>query len=476
MEVGYLRELPEQDDGPFLKEERALLQQVAVRLGRKVERKRMEDALRKREAEMGLLLNSTAEGIYGLDADGNCTFANPACVRMLGYTDASRLHGRNMHDLIHHSHPDGTPIPAADCHISRAFKEGRGMHRDDEVFWRADGTSFPAEYWSYPQLSEGKISGSVVTFLDITERQEAARNIAQKGRRLADIIEGTNVGTWEWNVQTGKTVFNERWAEMIGYTLAELEPVSIETWSRFTHPDDLKAAEALLARHFRKETPYYECELRMRHRNGSWIWVLDKGRVAEWTADDRPLFMSGTHQEITARKAAEAQIRHLATHDVLTGLPSMRLAKDRLSMALAAAHRNREAVAVMFLDLDGFKEVNDTFGHDTGDSVLVEVARRLRSCLRETDTAARIGGDEFLVVATGLRTPEGAAQVAEKIVRLLSRPFPCDDGEAAVGVSIGIALYPADGADAQSLIRQADKTMYRVKKSGKNGFRFAGAA
>lgn len=111
---------------------------------------------------------------------------------------------------------------------------------------------------------------------------------------MADMLEGTNVGTWEWNVQTGETTFNERWAEIIGYTLEELAPVSIETWKRFTHPDDLKVCNDLLEKHFREELEYYDCEVRVLHRNGTWVWVHDRGKVVTWIPEGRPLLMSGT--------------------------------------------------------------------------------------------------------------------------------------------------------------------------------------
>ncbi len=584
----------------FLLFDRRLLMALERKL---VEIQQVEDALKRNEEQIRLLLYSTAEAIYGIDLQGNCTFANPSCLRMLGYADMGQLLGQNMHRLIHHSYPDGSPMPVDVCKIYRAFREGKGVHVDDEVLWKADGASFPAEYWSYPQRVNGEISGAVVTFINITKRKQAekalkenqqkfqglvetlydwiwevdsqghytyvspqlksilgyepqeilgktpfnlmppeeAKSISEKfealvmerkpiaaleninihkdghlirletnglpfydadgnfkgyrgtdrditarkqaeellaseRQRLAYILEGTNVGTWEWNIQTGETIFNERWAEIIGYTLTELAPVSIDTWIKFTHPDDLKASDDLLKKHFRKELPYYECEARMQHKNGRWVWVLDRGKVATWTEDGKPLVMSGTHQDITKRKLAEEKVQHMATHDGLTDLPSLRLAEDRLSMALRLSRRHKNRTAVMFIDLDGFKAVNDTLGHDAGDYVLKQVAQRLLSCVRETDTVARVGGDEFLLIATGLRAPENAAQIAEKVVHLLSQPITFNKQRAAIGASLGIALYPDHGKNADQLIKQADEAMYRIKSAGKNGFNFANAA
>jgi diguanylate cyclase (GGDEF)-like protein/PAS domain S-box-containing protein len=309
---------------------------------------------------------------------------------------------------------------------------------------------------------------------EIAERKQAEALLAIKRQHLAAILEGTNVGTWEWNVQTGETVYNERWAEMIGYTLAELDPISIETWKKRAHPRDLAVSNSLLEKHFRKELPFYDCEIRLRHRNGVWVWIHDRGKVATWTEDGKPLMMYGTHQDITGRKMFEERIQHLATHDALTGLPGLRLANERLTWSLGLARRNKNMAAVMFIDLDGFKGVNDELGHDAGDFVLKAVAQRMLSCVRETDTIARVGGDEFLLIATSLNSARDAGEIARKIIQLVSRPIIFDGKQAAVGASIGIALYPTDSKDMDELIRMADKAMYGIKAAGKNAFGFAG--
>jgi diguanylate cyclase (GGDEF)-like protein len=180
----------------------------------------------------------------------------------------------------------------------------------------------------------------------------------------------------------------------------------------------------------------------------------------------------GITEDITKSKLAEEQIKHLATHDSLTDLPSLRLAKDRLAMAINLARRYKKSVAVMFIDLDGFKAVNDTLGHDAGDYVLQQVAQRMLSCVRKTDTVARIGGDEFLIIATEINTPDNAAQIAEKVIHLVSKPVIFKGQQVVVGASIGIALFPDDGKDMDQLIKKADEAMYRIKKAGKNGFCF----
>ncbi len=304
--------------------------------------KEAEEALRRSEAQFRLLLDSTAEAIYGIDLEGRCTFANPACARLLGYASSAQLLGSDMHTLIHHTWPDGRPMPLEDCGIHRAFKDGKGVHRHDEVLWRADGSSFPSEYWSYPQVVDGKTIGAVVTFNDITDRLEA-----------------------------------------------------------------------------------------------------------------------------------EERIHHMATHDGLTDLPTLRLAQDRLTMALGLARRQGRQCAVLFLDLDRFKPVNDRHGHDAGDLVLKEVAHRLQGCVRETDTVARIGGDEFLLVLSGIGSGDDAALVAGNILDSLTESIDLGQNKVSIGASLGIALFPQDGDDPSQLVKKADEAMYRVKKSSRNGFGFA---
>ena len=308
---------------------------------------------------------------------------------------------------------------------------------------------------------------------ELSQRRMSEEALGDERRRLNSILEGTRVGTWEWNVQTGETIFNERWAEIVGYSLSELSPVSIETWLKLAHPDDSAKSGELLEKVFGKDLDYYECEARMLHKSGEWVWVLDRGKVFAWTDDGRPLKMFGTHQDITERKKSEFIIKHQATHDPLTGLPNTRVAIDRIETALKQAKRNDELAAVFFLDLDGFKDVNDNFGHEAGDHVLCEVATRLVSCVREVDTVARIGGDEFLLVLAGFKEAEHAEVIAEKVIKRVSQPIDFKGELLNVGVSIGIAIYPTNGDGSELLLKAADDAMYATKKSGKNGYSFA---
>lgn len=428
-------------------------------------RKEAELALKESEEKFRMLSQSSPAAIL-LYQDNRWISANPAAERISGY-GLRELLSMNFWDFVHPDYKE---------HVKergRKRQEGEaGVFEYEIKIVARDGT----EKWIQACTASASVNGrtaGIVSMTDITERKRAEDALAVERQRLAYILEGTNAGTWEWNVQTGEVVINRRWAELLGYTPEELSPASLESLMKLGHPDDLETSRELLEKHFRKELPYFTCESRMRHKDGSWVWVLARGKVATWTDDGRPLTMCGTHQDITARKQAEARIKHMATHDGLTDLPNQRLASDRLSMALAMSRRQKREGAVLFMDLDGFKEVNDTLGHDAGDYALKQVARRMLDCVRETDTVARIGGDEFLIVAYGLNMPSDAVTIAEKILRTVSRPIFYQGRQAVVGASIGIATFPTHGSDREHLLKLADEAMYEVKSSGKNGYRFA---
>ena len=189
-------------------------------------------------------------------------------------------------------------------HLKQCSEAGEAKDLEIRLV-RGDGALF----WAHLQVTPAQNGEYWITISDITERKQAEEALNENQQRLAGIIEGTRVGTWEWNIQTGETVCNARWAEIIGYTLKEIAPVSIKTWLKYAHPEDLQKSGELLEKHFRGEVAYYHYETRMKHKDGRWIWVLDRGKVATWSDDGKPLWMFGTHQDITERKQMEAELR-----------------------------------------------------------------------------------------------------------------------------------------------------------------------
>jgi len=309
----------------------------------------------------------------------------------------------------------------------------------------------------------------VLLRLLIKRRQaEAALTLEQK--RLEEIIRGTNVGTWEWQVESGDIALNERWANVVGYELHELKTLTIQTRLDLIHPDDRIKSDMLIGQLFRHELHHYECEIRLKHKEGHWVWVMERGNVVEWSDSGKPLRMSGTHQDISRRKAADAQIQYQAKYDALTGLPNRVLFLERCEAAISAASRTNDHVALLFIDLNKFKPINDTRGHEAGDQVLQEIAARLGKVVREGDTVARFGGDEFVILLTGLHSPEPISRIAHQIIEHVAEPCPLSDGDTvSVSASVGVALYPDDGPSIDALLRNADFAMYAAKR-GDQGF------
>ena len=208
-----------------------------------------------------------------------------------------------------------------------------------------------------------------------------------------------------------------------------------------------------------------------RTKGGQMLWELASISPIRDEAGNVTHFVS-VKEDFTEIKRLQDQMNNLAHHDQLTGLPNRTLFYDRLKNAQALARRRKSGFALFYLDLDGFKAVNDTFGHERGDLLLTAVAKRLAACLRESDTVARIGGDEFSVLLPDLQGREAAAGIAGSIIEALAQPFQCGDAACRIGVSIGISFYPQDGEDSNQLLSRADKAMYRVKNGGRNNFGF----
>jgi PAS domain S-box-containing protein len=258
-------------------------------------RKRAEQALRESEEKHRTILQTAMDGFWLMDMQGCLLEVNGAYCRMSGYSKRELLATR-ISDL----EVNERAIDIA-ARIQKIMAQGED--RFESRHRRKDGSCFDVEVSVQYRATD---RGLFVAFLrDITGRKRAEEALLSERRRLENIIEGTQVGTWEWNVQTGETVFNDMWAHILGYELDELAPISIKTWESLTHPGDLKASGELLERHFAGELPYYDCECRMRHKDGHWVWVRDRGKLVSWTVDGKPSMVFGTHQDITERKVAE---------------------------------------------------------------------------------------------------------------------------------------------------------------------------
>jgi len=301
----------------------------------------------------------------------------------------------------------------------------------------------------------------------LAELDRIYKTLRESEQRWSFALEGSGDGVWDWQVDTDEVFFSKRWKAMLGYAEHEF-PNSYEAWYGIVHPQDIAETRARLRAHLNGDAEGYRIEYRIRRKDGEWLWVLTRGLVVERDKSGKPLRMVGTHTDISQRKQSEDLIWRQANFDALTGLPNRRMFFDRLSQEIARATRGRQMFAVLFIDLDGFKQVNDALGHRAGDELLVEVSQRLACCIRKSDTLARLGGDEFIVILSSLKQQSSAERIADKILKAMNRPFNLGGKQAEVSASIGISMFPLHGLDGDSLISRADTAMYDAKEIGKN--------
>ncbi len=538
------------------------------------------------------LVNNIAEGVYGIDINGKCTFCNKTALKLLRYESSHQLIGQHMHSLIHHTYPDGSAYPKDRCSQRPTLRTGEIVHRTDEWLWRKDGTGFPVEYWSYPIYDKNKIVGAIIAFLDISERVSAQNELHNSLERYRLLIESTQVVPWEYDLYSSRFTFiSPQASRMFGYPITDWYRANF--WESHVHPDDKinvirNRYTAMLSQRA------FEIEYRMLRQSGSPLYVKNyisvirhndqpctlRGVFADITSDklqqeqlrlaavtfetseaivitdpdshivktnnafsevtgyradevvgktidilrsdqhDHAFYNKMWHDlknnhrwqgevwskrkngelfpewltitavrdeqgetshyvaiftDITERKDAEAKIRYQASYDALTQLPNRKLLHLSLEQATSAAVHFQHTGALLLLDLDEFKIINDSLGHRAGDKLLVSVAKRLKKLISAGDTLARIGGDEFAILIPDLGadlewSTQYAKELGERVCRSLDDGFEIHQQLIHLSTSIGIALFPNGTTNADDLLRQADTAMFRAKANGKNNF------
>jgi len=381
---------------------------------------------------------------------------------------------------------------------------------------RADGSlRWLRELSRAKHLKQGRVTQTLGVVQDITERVTREQELMFKDALANQAETITDIGHFVYDALNQKYLFvSPGLARIHGLTEAEMYDRATAWEGDMTniHPENRGDVRKAYDR-FLTAGGGWQVDYRLIRADGEIRWIREVGK-AQLMSGGIPAQTIGVLQDITRQKSAEreiirardnleqqvvartrelantvkrlqkeieerekiaAELDFLANHDALTGLPSLRLCKDRLGRSLAEARRNRQISAIMFLDLDGFKEINDEYGHEFGDQVLTVTADRIRTKIRETDTVARIGGDEFVVILSSLPEIEIARRIAASLIDVIAQTISVEDIDVGISASIGISLYPDNGVTAEELIRAADKAMYRVKRAGKNSFGFVGA-
>ena len=316
------------------------------------------------------------------------------------------------------------------------------------------------------------ISFALDSFDRESMRRQAQANLNASERHFRAYFERSMVGMAATDATKGMLEVNDALCKMLGYSKEELMSKS---WAELTHKDDLEANEDLFGRVLQGRLDEYELDKRFIRKDGEIVYVHLAVRAVRNEEGKFDYFVAIIN-DVTDARSKQRELEQLAHYDKLTGLPNRALLNDRLEMGLAQAKRTGGNLAVCFMDLDGFKPVNDTFGHETGDALLIEIARRILSISRATDTVARLGGDEFVLLFPEILGEEECRHMLERIMEAIKQPLYVNDHEMQISASIGIAIYPEDVNDGESLIRHADQAMYIAKQMGRNRMHFFDAA
>jgi diguanylate cyclase (GGDEF)-like protein/PAS domain S-box-containing protein len=425
----------------------------------RLETEKITRTLRERENNYRLLLENSPMSIHEIDMDGRIISMSRAGILMHGLKVGENLQGS--------LYLDG--VSATDRERIRKLLSKACAGEISHFEFKASGPREPIFKSCFVPIKNknGNVEKLMGITEDITERKKAEEAIEQNEIFLNTLLNSIPIPIFYKDRDGRYTGFNRAYEKffgatkekLIGKTVFDISPPEL---AKIYYAKDNELLESGVEQEYESQVKNTFGVIRDVIFNKA-VFTDSQGKISG---------MIGAILDITERKLAEEQIKHLATHDLLTDLPSLRLAKDRLATAINLARRYKKSAAVMFIDLDGFKAVNDTLGHDAGDFVLKQLAQRMLSCVRKTDTVARIGGDEFLIIATELHIPDNAAKIAEKLIHQISQPIIFNGRQAVVGASIGIALFPADDMDMDQLIKKADEAMYRIKKAGKSGFCF----
>jgi diguanylate cyclase (GGDEF)-like protein/PAS domain S-box-containing protein len=417
--------------------------------------------IERQTAKHRLILESAGEGICSLDTEGRPSFVNPAAAATLGYSP-EELIGKSGHAVWHGLHADGRPYNEQESLIQQTLAHGTSHTSDSDYFQHKDGELLPVTFTSSPIIEHRRVVGAVLTFRDITERKQTEVALRLSASVFANSIEGVIITDAD-NVIID---VNPAFSNITGYNHDEaLGQNPCMLGSGRQGPEFYTRMWDSLREH-----DFWQGELWNRRKNGDCYAQMLSISVVRDNSGQLQHYI-GVFSDITNLKKHEAELNRIAHYDTLTGVPNRRLLADRLEQAIVCSRRNGKTMAICYLDLDGFKIVNDHHGHEAGDQLLIAVASRMKDALRKGDTLARVGGDEFVAVLLDLADVADSLPMLSRLLAAADQPVHIGDLVFQVSASIGVTFYPqTEDADADLLLRQADQAMYQAKLAGKNRY------
>ena len=457
-----------EETGAFDERARRLLVEMAMDIDfalhnfeREALRKQALDELAESRNLLKTIIDAAPVRIFWKDKELRYLGCNPLFARDAGLSSPEEVIGKDDFQM---GWKEQAELYRADDR--RVIESGTAKSFYDEPQTTPDGQHIWLSTSKAPlRNAQGETTGVLGIYKDITDRKqaEAALQRSEAELNLAQSI--ARVGSWNNDIATGRIEGSEEAYRMFGIT--PHRAVDVDTIMAVVHPDDRE----LLRNALREAIEGTSLEIGFRIVVGGETRWISARAVVERDAQGRPVTLLGTTQDVTEHKLAEDRIDFLAHFDVLTGLPNRVLLDERLKYAISMAKRSNQHIALLFIDLDRFKDINDTLGHSVGDAVLVQLAKRLQQVLREQDVVSRLGGDEFIVMLPDTEV-NGVSQVVQKLLDVVAQPYQVEEYDLNLTASVGIAMYPEDGEHLEALSRSADTAMYRAKQDGRNCFRF----
>jgi diguanylate cyclase (GGDEF)-like protein/PAS domain S-box-containing protein len=427
------------------------------------QKKEYENTLLAREREYRTLTENSPDVIIRYNLSGERIYINPM---------GEKLFGRSATEILGKKATEISPIPVETAFMDKFIEVTRTKNsiETETEFTNPTGEKGWGHMRIVPEFdAEGNVISILTIGRDITERKRNEEQLKYKEERLREAQQIAKIGSWEIEFPGLKLT----WSDEI-FRIFEINPqTSHPSYDHFLnaiHPDDRTYVDQTYSEALEKKIPY-DAVHRLLMSDGRVKYVHERA-ITIYDEEDIPIRTVGTVQDITEQKKTEKKIQHMALHDALTGLPNRVLAKERMENTIRYAQENGTKTALLFIDLDGFKTINDTLGHSVGDSILKQVANRLKECIRSLDTLCRLGGDEFLLILSGIESNQDIVVIVEKVLEEFTSPINVLHHNLPVSMSIGIALYPDHGEHFESLLQKSDTAMYKAKDAGKNTYCF----